>query len=463
MKNKYVDLIEQTFEFPNEEFTVEDNELYWYGVPLMDLIKQYGTPLRISYLPSISKKIQRARRMFNVAMAKVDYNADYHYCYCTKSSHFSFVMEEVLKHDVHIETSSAFDINILESLFESGQLKPDTFVICNGFKRPHYVENIQNLINLGFENVVPVLDNKFELDLLLNDFEPKFKVGIRIASEEEPKFDFYTSRLGIRYSDIIPYYTDKIHNNPQVELKMLHFFINTGIKDTAYYWNELNKAVNLYCEMKKVCPSLDSLNIGGGFPIQAHLDFTYDYDYMAEEIVAQIKAICTQNEVPEPHIFTEFGSYTVGESGATLYSIVNQKQQNDRELWNMIDSSFMTTLPDTWAINQRYVFLAINNWDSEYQRVHLGGLTCDSEDFYNAEAHSNAVFLPTITEDCEQYIGFFHMGAYQEALSGFGGIQHCLIPAPKVVVIDLDENGEYVTKLFAKEQSYKSMLKILGY
>ena len=48
--------------------------------------------------------------------------------------------------------------------------------------------------------------------------------------------------------------------------------------------------------------------------------------------------------------------FTVGESGAMLYSIVNQKKQNDRELWNMIDSSFMTTLPDTWAINQRFVF-----------------------------------------------------------------------------------------------------------
>jgi arginine decarboxylase len=463
MKNKYIDLIEQTFEFPNEEFSIVDNDLYWFDIPLMDIIKQYGTPLRISYLPKIAKNIQRARRMFNVAMAKVDYNADYHYCYCTKSSHFSFIMEEVLKHGVNIETSSAFDINILESLFESGQLKPDTFVICNGFKRPQYVENIQNLINLGFENVIPVLDNKFELDLLLKDFDQKFNIGIRIASEEEPKFDFYTSRLGIRYSDIIPYFYEKIQNNPQVELKMLHFFINTGIKDTAYYWNELNKAVNLYCELKKLCPQLDSLNIGGGFPIQVHLEFNYDYDYMAEEIVAQIKNICTQNEVPEPNIFTEFGSYTVGESGAMLYSIVNQKQQNDRELWNMIDSSFMTTLPDTWAIDQRYVFLAINNWDLEYQRVHLGGLTCDSEDYYNAEAHSNAVFLPMMTDGAEQYIGFFHMGAYQESLSGFGGIQHCLIPAPKVVVIDIDENGEYVTKLFAKEQSYKSMLKILGY
>lgn len=463
MKNKYVDLIEQTFEFPNEEFNVIENDLSWFDVPLMDIIKQYGTPLRITYLPKIAQNIQKARRMFNVAMAKVDYTGDYHYCYCTKSSHFSFVMEEVLKHDVHIETSSAFDMNIIETLHEQGTVTPDIYVVCNGFKRPQYVENIQNMIRKGFKNIIPILDNKFELDLLTDGFEDKLKVGIRIASEEEPKFDFYTSRLGVRYNDIIPYYIDKISNNPQVELKMLHFFINTGVKDTSYYWNELSKAVNLYCELKKICPELDSLNIGGGFPIQSHLDMVYDYEYMAEEIVAQIKNICTQHDVPDPHIFTEFGSYTVGESGAMLYSIVNQKKQNDRELWNMIDSSFMTTLPDTWAINQRFVFLAINNWDSEYERVNLGGLTCDSEDFYNAEVHSNAIFLPKMQQGREQYIGFFHMGAYQEALSGFGGIQHCLIPGPKLVIIDRDEDGEYFTKLFAKEQSYKSMLKILGY
>ena len=464
MKNKYIDLIEQTADFPTEEFKVVDNELYFNDIPLMDIIEQYGTPLRITYLPRIASQIQKARRMFNVAMAKVDYNADYHYCYCTKSSHFSFVMEEALKNGVNVETSSAFDINLIESLYESGAFKKDNFIICNGFKRPQYIENMQRLINDGFENLVAILDNKFELDLLLKGMDKKFKVGIRIASEEEPKFDFYTSRLGIRYNDILPYYYEKIKDNPHTELKMLHFFINTGIKDTAYYWNELSRAVELYCELKKICPQLDSLYIGGGFPIATHLDYNYDYEYMAEEIVALIKNICQQNGVPEPNIFTEFGSFTVGESGAILYSIVNQKQQNDRESWNMIDSSFITTLPDTWAINQRYILLAVNNWDKEYQRVHLGGLTCDSEDFYSA-GHNNAIFLPKIDPCAEQpqYIGLFHTGAYQESLAGFGGIQHCLIPSPKHVVIDVDENGEYYTKLFAKEQSYKSMLKILGY
>ena len=466
MKNKYIDLIEQTFEWPQEEFYVEDNELHWHDIPLMELIKQYGTPLKVSYLPKISANIQRAKRLFNVAMAKVDYKGQYHFCYCTKSSHFSFVMEDALKNNIHLETSSAFDINLIETLHDEGKITKEHFIVCNGYKRAQYLENIARLVNTGWSNVIPVLDNREELTLLgeqLEENAPKLKVGIRIAAEEEPKFEFYTSRLGLGYKEVLSFYERYIASNTQVELSMLHFFINTGINDSAYYWNELHKCVNLYIQLKKVCPALTSLNIGGGFPIKNSLTFEYDYAYMAEEIIAQIKSACDQAGIPEPDIFTEFGSFTVGESGATFYSVLGEKKQNDREKWYMIDSSFMTTLPDVWAINKRFVMLAINRWDSAYERVLLGGLTCDSDDYYNSEQHSNAIFLPKLEKEKPLYIGFFNTGAYQESIAGYGGLQHCLIPAPKHVVIDRDANGEWFTRLFAKEQSYKSMLKILGY
>ncbi len=239
MKNKYVDLIEQTFDFPQDEFSVADNELSFHDIPLMDIIKQYGTPLKITYLPKISSQINRAKRMFNVAMAKVDYKGSYNYCYCSKSSHFSFVMEEALKNDIHLETSSAYDIHIINALHDGGLFSKDRFIICNGFKRPQYVQNIAQLIKDGFENTIPVIDNMDELEMLDSVIDRPFKVGIRIASEEGPKFDFYTSRLGIRYSEIVDFYRTKIKKCKNIQLKMLHFFINTGIKDTAYYWNEL--------------------------------------------------------------------------------------------------------------------------------------------------------------------------------------------------------------------------------
>ena len=49
----------------------------------------------------------------------------------------------------------------------------------------------------------------------------------------------------------------------------------------------------------------------------------------------------------------EFGSFTVGESGAVLYSIQDRKTSEHKEEWHMIDSSFITTLPDEQYVTER--------------------------------------------------------------------------------------------------------------
>lgn len=462
--DKYSDLIHQTFDFPTEEFKVENNELLFNGIPLMDIIKQYGTPLKLTYLPKISSQIQRAKRMFGEAIKQLDYQGTYTYCYCTKSSHFSFVLEEALKNDIHIETSSAYDIPIVRAMHKKGKISKDTYIVCNGYKRGLYRQHISELLNDGFKNCIPVLDNLGEIEYYKEHVKAeKTKLAMRLASDEEPKFEFYTSRLGIRYNDVTNLYEQQIKDDPRFELKMLHYFINTGIKDTSYYWSELSRFIHKYAELKKVCPELDTVDIGGGFPIKTSIHTDYNYEYMTQEILRTIKRICNEEGVPEPNIFTEFGIFTVGESGATIYSILDEKLQNDKELWYMIDGSFITNLPDAWALNQRWPLLAVNHWDKVYRKIQLGGMTCDSQDYYNSEMHSYQVFLPKVAKEETLYIGFFHTGAYQESLSGYGGIKHCLIPAPQHVLVDRDENGELKTWQFAPEQTSESMLKILGY
>ena len=463
MKIKYSELIDQTLYFPQEEFNYDSESLHFHGINLMNVVEQFGTPLKVSYLPKISQNIQRAKKWFAEAIDKNNYKNGYRYCYCTKSSHFSFVLEEALKNDISMETSSAFDIDIVKKLFEKGKVSRDIEVICNGFKTDDYLEKISNLINDGFENVMPIIDNYRELDKLTESIDRTFDIGIRIASEEEPKFEFYTSRLGIGYKDIIPYYSQKIAEHPNARLKMLHFFINTGIKDTAYYWNELFKCLRVYARLKKIAPEVDSLNIGGGLPIKTSLNFDYDYEYMINEIVSQIKKFCEEEGVDEPNIYTEFGSFTVGESGANLYKIISQKRQNDREKWDMIDSSFMTTLPDTWAISRHFIMLPLNRWEDSYERVFLGGLTCDSDDYYNSEQHTNAIYLPVFSDTKPLYIGFFNTGAYQETISGFGGVHHCLIPQPKHILINRNDDGELEYEVFSEEQRPEDVLKLLGY
>ncbi len=464
MTNSYLGLVEQTFNFPQEGLEVKDGYLHFNGLDIKALIDKYGTPMKLSYLPKIGMQINKAKDMFSKAIKKHKYEGQYYYCYCTKSSHFSFVVEEALEHGIHLETSYAYDLEIVKKLYEKKKITKDIFIICNGFKQKGYTRRIANLLNTGFKNVIPILDNKEELTAYKRSVKGPFKLGIRVAAEEEPTFPFYTSRLGIRPKDILEFYVDHIEGyEDKFQLKMLHIFLNKGIKDDIYYWSELNKIINLYCQLKKICPELDSINIGGGFPIKHSLGFEYDYQFMITEIVGNIKAACKRNKVPMPHIFTEFGSYTVGESMAHIYSVIGQKAQNDREMWYMIDSSFITTLPDTWGIGERFLMLPINKWENEPQRVILGGITCDSHDYYDSEEHINEVFLPKTNGDEPLYVGFFHTGAYQDQISGYGGIKHCMIPSPKHIIIERDKNGKLIDWVYAKEQSAQSMLKILGY
>ena len=117
---------------------------------------------------------------------------------------------------------------------------------------------------------------------------------------------------------------------------------------------------------------------------------------MAEEILNKIKQTCEEENVSCPNIFTEFGSFTEAESGAFIFSVLAEKHQNDSERWYMIDNSLMTTMPDSWGINSKFILLPINKWGNEVQRINIGGLTCDQMDYYNSEAHTNELYLPLI-------------------------------------------------------------------
>ncbi len=466
MKNTYHDLVAQTFDFPQDGFSLKNNRLLFNEIDVYELIKKYGTPLKLTYLPKIGEKIQTARKLFRDAIQRHNYNGKYIYCYCTKSSHFSFILNEVLENGTQLETSSAFDIDLIWRLYKQGKINKGTIIVHNGYKPLQYAEHIVGLINEGFTNIIPVVDNAQELEMY-DAMLPKgtHTIGLRMATEEEPNFEFYTSRLGIRQSEIMSFYQEKLAKNPKFELKMLHFFVDIGIKDTLYYWSELKKGIKTYCQLRKVCPTLTCFNIGGGMPIRNSLGFEYDYPYMVSEIVRMIKDACDSEGVPEPDIYSEFGKYTVGESGATIFSVIGKKKQNDSEEWYMLDNSLINTLPDSWGIKERFILLPVNHWEKEYQRVNIGGISCDNADYYNSEAHINQVYLPSydVEKDEPLYLGFFHTGAYQEALSGYGGLKHCLIPAPKHILIDKNYYGEFVDWEIFKEQDSDSMLRILGY
>jgi arginine decarboxylase len=79
-----------------------------------------------------------------------------------------------------------------------------------------------------------------------------------------------------------------------------------------------------------------------------------------------------------------------------------------------------------------------NRWNETYERVLLGGLTCDSDDYYNSEQNMNAIYFQNTIKK-PLYIGFFNTGAYQETLRLWSS--PLLNSATQHILIDRDENG----------------------
>ena len=465
MNKTFFELIDQSFYFPQEGFNIVDGHLFFNNISLEYLIEKYGTPFKVTFLPKIGDQIKKAKNLFNKSIKANQYRGKYQFAYCTKCNHFSYVLQEVLRHKVNIETSSSYDIDIILKLHEDGLLPKETIMIHNGHKTRNYLANINRLRERGLFNSIIILDSKEEVDRITELIQGPVRVGIRIATDQEPGSPYYTSRLGIRMDEVLPFYESHLKGQSNLKLEMLHFFMDSGIKDSLYYWGNFNKIINLYAELQKACGSLSAINLGGGLPVRNSLGFEYDYKYMINEIVRNLGEQCDKAEIEHPDIFTEFGKYTIAESGATIFKVLEVKEQNDYEKWYIIDNSLMTTIPDSWGMLQKYILLPINKWNDPYTAVNIGGISCDGADYYNSEELNQSLYLPDISnpEKDPLYLGFFHTGAYQDSISGYGGIKHCLIPSPKHIVVDRDKNGQLVDRLFKDEQKAADMLHILGY
>jgi arginine decarboxylase len=449
------------------EFDIQNDELYFNGINTHELVQKFGTPLKITYLPKISDKINQVLDWFSTSIKSSDYKGKYHYCYCTKSSHFEFILNQVLRSRIGLETSSSYDIDIIKNLLSKNKISKEIDIICNGYKTKAYLEKIVSLIDLGFSDVINIFDSESEMRLFGESVKRSVNYGIRVKVQEKQTknqtSNSHESRFGINEEDILPFIKANLEHNTNLSFKMLHFFVKTeGTRDSELFWNQLDLALDTYCNLSRIFPTLDSLDIGGGLPAKFDLSQNIDHQDFVNKLLSRIKTKCNKEGVREPDLFSEFGSFTVAESGATFFEVIDEKHQKP-DIWNIINGSFITSLPDIWGVAQKFPLLALNGYSENIEKVILGGITCDSDDYYKTGKNDQDIYLPSYSTVKPLYIGFFHTGAYQESVGGFGGIQHCILPTPKHIIIDKDNSGNFTYKEFANEQSSGQVLGILGY
>lgn len=230
--------------------------------------------------------------------------------------------------------------------------------------------------------------------------------------------------------------------------------MGSQIKTRKSILEAVKHGFSIYTQLQKTHPSLDTLDIGGGFGISHEKKKFYTAKVVSSKIVKLLKNLSDKAGIKHPNLIVEWGWYIVDPAQITIYKIISEKAipKANAKAWYVIDGSFMNDLKDTWAIHQKWHAIPANNMFGALKPVWLAGSSCDSDDKYTAGG--NYILLPKIHEGEEQFVAILDTGAYQDSLAS----HHCLLSAPMKILVK--DGG---VKVVRKHETAESIGKLFGW
>ena len=425
---------------------VEGHHIY----NLYDLARKYGTPLQVIFPFVLEDRLKDLMGYFQAYIKIYNYRGKFFYHYPMKVNQNKEIILPIISEGANLEVTSANELWIVKKLWEGEKFNNKIRVICNGPKIEQYLDLIEELRSKGM-NIVPIIEGFEEIGRISKykgDIGVRVDLNIKADTHWDKKFD----RFGLSEKDIL--------NLPKMKnLKILHYHLGSQIKTQKSILDGVRYAFSVYAALQKTHPSLDTLDIGGGFGISHEKKKFYTAKAVSSKIIKLLKNLSDKAGIKHPNLVVEWGWYIVDPAQVTIYKIISEKYipKANAEAWYVIDGSFINDLKDTWTIHQKWHTIPANNIYGALKRVWLAGSTCDSDDKYTAGG--NYILLPKLSENEDQFIAILDNGAYQDALAS----HHCLLSLPAkiiaqdgmVKVVRKHENAESIGKLFGWNGNHK--------
>lgn len=417
----------------------EGNHIY----NLNDLAQKYGTPLQVIFPFVLEDRLKDLLGYFQAYIKIYNYKGKFFYHYPMKVNQNREFVLPLLSEGANLEVTSANELWLVKKMWEGEKFNSKIRVVCNGPKTEQYLDLIEELRTKGM-NIVPIIESADELERLSKykgDIGVRVDLSIKADTHWDKKFD----RFGLPEEDVLD--LPKMKN-----LKIMHYHMGSQIKTRKSILEAVKHGFNIYAQLQKTHPSLDTLDIGGGFGISHEKKKFYTAKVVSSKIIKLLKNLSDRAGIKHPNLIVEWGWYIVDPAQITIYKVISEKHipKANAKAWYIVDGSFINDLKDTWTIHQKWHTIPANNMMGNLKPVWLAGSTCDSDDKYTAGG--NYILLPKLNEGEDQYIAILDTGAYQDSLAS----HHCLISAPmKIVVKDgaakvarKRENADAIGKLF---------------
>lgn len=239
-------------------FAYKNGELYAEDVPVMEIIKEYGTPVYIYSYGTLIRHI----RAYEEAFCEVPHLI----CYAVKANSNLAILS------IFAQLGLGADIVSGGELFRALKAGIKNYKIVFAG-----VGKSDEEIRYALKNKILMFNVESEAELhkineIAKKLKKKAKVALRVNPDIDPKTHKYiatglkTSKFGIPIEKALEYYkTAKTMDN--IEVIGIHKHIGSQITDTKTYVEALSKIISLYDKLTKFDMKIDYIDIGGGLGI----------------------------------------------------------------------------------------------------------------------------------------------------------------------------------------------------
>jgi arginine decarboxylase len=312
-------------------------------VALKDIITEVqqrglSTPVVLRFPQLLDHQIKKLAVAFKSAIEEYGYRREYTPIFPIKVNQKKEVAQEVLafgdRYNLGLEVGSKAELTVALAMTKN----PESPIICNGAKDEAYLR-LALLGKLIGKKVFIVLESLFELRLLM-ELSKKMKIrpflGLRLklsarGSGKWEKSSGDLSKFGFTTTDLLKCIHILTEERWIDCLRLLHFHIGSQVTDVKRIKEAVKEAARVYAKLRKTCPNLDYLDVGGGLGLDydgsrtnSESSVNYSVQEYANGVVYSIKEVCDNEDVQEPIVLTENGRMVAGPHAILVFNVVNE-------------------------------------------------------------------------------------------------------------------------------------------
>lgn len=331
------------------------------------------------------------------------------------------------------DLGASFDLasNGEVDLVKASNINPQKCIHTHPIKRD---SDISYALNYGCQTFV--FDNEVELEKLI-PYKNKIKLLLRVSfPNNETKVDL-SKKFGALPQNVIPLL--KKAYSMGFNLRGLSFHVGSQVPSPKRHVEAINECHKLIYEAQKIGINLQTLDIGGGFPVDYTNALSLDIVSFCAPIRAELEKLPTNIE-----IIAEPGRFIAAPVMQNICSVVGVSERFNKP-WYYLDDGVYCSY--SGQIFDHVVYPKFTPYvDSGNNDAHsvLAGPTCDSIDVIAED-----LLLPKLKTG-DIIVGKM-MGAYTISTA----TEFNFIPKTKIIELDLEHEQEFIAPPQKKLTEFK--------